>query len=178
MDTSRTVDQYVLTSVTFGDRPSGAIPTSAMRMTANLYEEEYLDAAKLVRDGSYVDNLLGSVDRYPEATRLMQDTQQLLQQGGFQIKHWIVPKRPGEAEKEIGHVVKITTCPSEKILAVIWLSVEDVFQYKVNINFGQKGKCNERRFFDSNAEQNNTLPNILASRMVVSQLNKMFDRLG
>ena len=38
-EVGREPDHYVLTRVTFGDKPSGAIATVAMRLTAEMYEE-------------------------------------------------------------------------------------------------------------------------------------------
>lgn len=44
----RMPDHYALTSVTFGDRPSGAISTMALQMTAEMFQTEYPEAAELI----------------------------------------------------------------------------------------------------------------------------------
>lgn len=44
----RLPDHYALTSVTFGDRPSGAISTMALQMTAEMFQTEYPEAAELL----------------------------------------------------------------------------------------------------------------------------------
>lgn len=56
----RMPDHYALTSVTFGDRPSGAISTMALQMTAEMFQTEYPEAAELIIKNSYmyVDDLL------------------------------------------------------------------------------------------------------------------------
>lgn len=41
MDTRREPDHYVLTSVTFGDKCSGAITILAMRKTAEMHESKF-----------------------------------------------------------------------------------------------------------------------------------------
>lgn len=48
-DTSKPPDHYALTSVPFGDRPSGAIAIIALRKTAELLEGDYLKVADVVK---------------------------------------------------------------------------------------------------------------------------------
>jgi hypothetical protein len=50
----------VLMAVAFGDRPSGAIATLALRQTATMYQHIYPDASKMVIRNSYVDDILQS----------------------------------------------------------------------------------------------------------------------
>jgi hypothetical protein len=49
-------------AVAFGDQPSGAIATLALRQTATMYQHIYPDASKMVIRNSYVDDILQSVD--------------------------------------------------------------------------------------------------------------------
>jgi hypothetical protein len=62
-------------AVAFGDRPSGAIATLALRQTATLYQHIYPDASKMVIRNSYVDDILQSVDNVEEARRIAQETE-------------------------------------------------------------------------------------------------------
>ena len=47
-DISKDPDTYIVTSVSFGDRPSGNISTMALRKTTKLKEKEYTQAASMV----------------------------------------------------------------------------------------------------------------------------------
>ena len=58
LDIQRKPDTYLLTSVTFGDRPAGAIANVALRKTAEMDKEKFPHAAQMVIDNSYVVDLL------------------------------------------------------------------------------------------------------------------------
>lgn len=53
VDTTRPPDHYALTSVPFGDRPSGAFVIIAMRKTAELLGGDYPKVADVVKNSSY-----------------------------------------------------------------------------------------------------------------------------
>lgn len=84
MNTKVKPEQYVLTAVTFGDRPGGAIAMIALRKTAQLLND-CPKATKLIESNSYVDDLLTSVDDYAEAEVTMREVDKVLKRGGFRI---------------------------------------------------------------------------------------------
>ncbi|VDI29025.1 Hypothetical predicted protein [Mytilus galloprovincialis] len=86
MDSSKLPDHYVLQTVTFGDKPSGAIATIALQMTADMCSHTYPDTAKMINKNSYVDDILVS----KETMNVIQICDNILRKGGFAIKHWIV----------------------------------------------------------------------------------------
>ena len=53
-----------MTRVNMGDRPAGQISTEAVYKTAELFEADSPNAAKLLRDSTYVDDIIE-----PETTR-------------------------------------------------------------------------------------------------------------
>ncbi len=59
MKTEKQPDQYALTTVTFGDRPGGAIAMIALRKTAQMYND-CPRVTKLIENDSYVDDLITS----------------------------------------------------------------------------------------------------------------------
>lgn len=61
MDTSRQPDTYIIQTVSFGDKPAGTIATVALRKTADLSQETYPEAAEVVKNNSYMDDILDSV---------------------------------------------------------------------------------------------------------------------
>ena len=51
-----------MTMVCFGDRPSGTIAITALKKTAEMADEKFKAAKKLIKHDTYVDDLIGSVD--------------------------------------------------------------------------------------------------------------------
>ena len=82
-------DQYILTTVTFGDGPGGANAMIALCRTAQM-SNDCLRASKLIDSNSYVDDLLTNVNGYAEAKVIMQEVDTVLKRGGFTMKEWIV----------------------------------------------------------------------------------------
>ena len=69
-ETDREPDHYVLTRVTFGDRPSGAIATIAMRCTADQNKENHPKECEIIERDSYVDDILSSVNEEDEVLKI------------------------------------------------------------------------------------------------------------
>ena len=89
MNTSVNPDHYVLTTVTFGDKPGGAIAMAALRKIAKRFEDSP-EVTNFVVKNSYVDNLLGAMDSRDEAEDLMNRVERVLGECGFHIKEWIM----------------------------------------------------------------------------------------
>ena len=83
MEIEREPDVYVITSVSFGDKPAGNIATLALRKTAEMGKETYPKAANVIQNSTYVDNVIDSVDSLNEAKELTEDIVRLLQPGGL-----------------------------------------------------------------------------------------------
>ncbi|XP_056010774.1 uncharacterized protein LOC130051848 [Ostrea edulis] len=166
-------DQYVLTSVTFGDRPSGAISTMALRMTAEMHQTEYPKAAELVIKNSYVDDLLISVNTVCEAKEIIQDTEMMLSHGGFRVKHWIISG--DQSEHFTG--MNVLCAEQENILGMCWLPKDDVWTFKAKLNFSSKRRGIHLED-DLKEEQLHLIPDNLTHRMVLSQVAGIYDPLG
>lgn len=61
MESYRNPYQYVLTTVTFSDRPSGTIATMALKYTAGRSQDEYPHVARTIRENTYMDDVIFSV---------------------------------------------------------------------------------------------------------------------
>ena len=59
-ETDRKPDVYVLTTVTFGDRPAGSIAATALKKTAELGKEQFPEAATIIDRNIYVDDIADS----------------------------------------------------------------------------------------------------------------------
>ena len=67
MEIEREPDVYVITSVSFGDKPAGNIATLTLRKTAGMRKETYPKAASVIQNSTYVDDIIDSVDSLNEA---------------------------------------------------------------------------------------------------------------
>lgn len=85
-----TTSTYMLTSVSFGDRPSGTIAALALRKTAEMGKEKFPKAADVVLNSTYVDDVIDSFPEDEETTEISKDVSELIKPGGFEIKEWII----------------------------------------------------------------------------------------
>jgi len=102
-------------SVSFGDKPSGAIATVALRKTAEMNEEEYPKAAKTITDNTYMDDIIASVNNQQEAKRLATDIENLVKKGGFNIKCWTMSRGSTDVNNETA-TIDPTSLIKEKVL--------------------------------------------------------------
>lgn len=128
-DTTRPPDHYALTSVPFGNRTSGAIAIIALRKTAELLEDDYAKVVDVVKNSSYIDDILTSETSIEDACRLAQDIDHVLGNGGFTVKHWIIS---GNHDKD-ANGIKLLNTATEKVLGLIWRPQDDVFTFKVQL---------------------------------------------
>ena len=173
LESERPPDHYALTCVPFGDRPSGAIAITALRKTAEMSEEMYPQAVEVIKNNSYVDDILASAPTQEAATKLAKDIDHVLDVGGFAIKHWIVS---GDQRKSTPGI-KLLSTETEKILGLTWKPVEDVFTFSVQLTFLRRGEKSDEGVKVSSGNIAD-IPTILTRRMVLSQVAGVYDPLG
>ena len=86
----RSPDVYVITSVSFGDKPAAAISALALKKTAEMSKEEYPEASETILKNSYVDDIISSFDNHEIADKQTDQIEEILDKGGFPIKGWRV----------------------------------------------------------------------------------------
>ena len=147
MDNGKEIKTYVIQRVSFGDRPSGTITTVALRKTAEMEHVKYPQEGKIIKDNTYMNDIIESVGDRKRAESVTQNIEKLVDIGGFKIKCWTNSGNSGiQNEKEI---LSETSAPAEKVLGVCWRPVNDQFCSKVTLNFsGRKRKrlaCEQAR---------------------------------
>lgn len=174
MDTSREPGTYIIQTVSFGDKPAGTIATVALRKTAEMYQDEYPEAAKVVKNNSYMDDILDSVSTEEKAYQQTKEIEAVLGEGGFEMKGWVI-----SGESNEGADVHIEQRKEEeKVLGIAWSPSEDCFHFEVKLNFSPKKK-KLRTEPDLNKEQiPREIPTNLTKRMILSQVNSIYDPLG
>ncbi|XP_063603426.1 uncharacterized protein LOC134779294 [Penaeus indicus] len=172
LDDNRPPDQYALTTVTFGDKPSGTIATLALRHTVEKFGKEHPDVQDMIINNTYVDDILYSTDTVENAFKVIQDTEKILSQGSFRVKHWIVS---GHYESCKVNVIK---SDQEKILGLKWNPLEDHFFFTVKLNFSSRIR-NVRSGPKLNLDEiDDKFPEHLTRRMILSQIASIYDPLG
>ena len=73
MDTDRDPDTFIIQTVSFGDKPAGTIATVALRKTADMHEKDFPEAAKIVKNNSYMDDILDSVNTKEKAYQMTKE---------------------------------------------------------------------------------------------------------
>ena len=90
METFRKPDVFVITAVNLGDRLSGTITTVALYRTAEFAKTSHPMEAEIVKESSYVDDIISSVETTEIAERVTNNITQILKAGNFHIKGWVI----------------------------------------------------------------------------------------
>ena len=94
METTREPDIYVIQRVSFGDKPSGAIATVALRKTAEMGKDQFPEASQVILNNTYMDDIIESVNNRKKAHQITDDIEKLLNKGGFKLKEWTYSEDP------------------------------------------------------------------------------------
>ena len=169
----RRPDVYVITSVSFGDKPAGAIAMLALQNTAKAGKDEHPKAAETILKNSYVDDIVDSCKNIKEASKLTSDIDVILGNGGFTIKKWTIS---GDKNHAAGS--QFINDSQSRVLGIIWNPGTDKFEFSVRLNFSEK-KRKLRSEPDLLAEEiPSAIPTNLTKRMILSQVNGIYDPLG
>ena len=137
METNRELDVYVKTVLTFGDKPAPAIAQIALQKTAKEGEKRHPEAAEVLKNNTYMDDICDSVHSVEKARKLSEDIDEVLNNGGFAVKGWL-SNRPlkgnnmNENQKIETEMKHLQSPGLEKVLGSVWNHVENVFGFKVN----------------------------------------------
>ena len=145
-------------------------------MTAEMNQEEYPQAAKIIKENTYMDDILVSVSDRDKAQSVTNDVEKLVSKGGFEIKGWTVSGNPGNQDEM--EIPNETHTPTEKVLGAYWRPVEDQFCFKVKLNFSESKR---KLLTEQDVEPHQMpgkIPAKLAKRMILSQINSIYDPLG
>ena len=173
-------DVYVMTAVSFGDKPAAAIAALALKKTAEMSEEQFPEASNTIKKNAYVDDIIDSFDNHEEAKRITKNIDQVLAKGSFKIKEWeISGESTSEGPRGVCNALDETTAsPSSKVLGIVWDSQQDILRYIAKVNFSQKKRKlhTEPNLVAENLE--NGIPKILTRRIILSLVNGIFDPVG
>ena len=173
METERPPDVYVKTVLTFGDKPAPAMAQIALRKTAEEGEEFYPEAAKVLKEDVYMDDICHSENTVQETRKVAEDLDKILMKGGFSVKNWksnkpLTPVKEDSSEEETK--VFHTTSPGEEdsVLGTAWNSATDTISLKVRSDLLKLSATDHQRMEEIK----------LTKRMLLRNIAKIYDPIG
>ncbi len=133
LETDRPPDIYAMNVLTFGDKPAPAMAQIALQKTAEEGESINPEAARTIKDNTYMDDILDSVNTKEEARKLTSDVDRILEKGGFKVKGWRSNKDLNDRNTETNEIRVPQGQTEAKVLGVSWNCEEDVLKYKFEI---------------------------------------------
>ena len=171
VELDRSPDVYVITAVNMGDRPSGTIATVALRKTDMQGEKLYPEPAEIVINSTYVDDIIDSVETVEEASKITKDICHLLEPGNFHIKGWNISGQPQPS-------INLCDSGSIKVLGVSWEPEMDTIRFNSTLDFSRFSKVGTNDFKLREGNNTHKIPKLLSKRLVMSQLNGIYDPSG
>ena len=170
LDTNRKPDVYVKTVLTFGDKPAPAMAQIALRKTAQESQATNPDAAKVLTNNVYMDDICDSVDTVKKAQELSNDIDSVLAKGGFSVKGWISNKdmSKGNEREKMSDVTEVFEggAKVDKVLGVVCNHGTDELRFKV-----RPGLIKASDAADQSAAT-------LTKRMILSKVARIYDPIG
>ena len=177
----RRPDTYVITRVNFGDKPSPSMAIAALRKTADRFQNDFPDAAKTIKENSYVDDILDSVKSNTEANQTISNINTVLEKGGFSVKEWHVSKDEKSSSGNESNSLLVDSLARkseiERVLGMKWNKAADTVGFQCRAEWKTKEKTKEnQRNSDLLIEKGHSLK--LTKRSILSQVNGIYDPLG
>lgn len=158
--------EYQLTTVTYGTKVAPFLAMMTLRQFASDEKENYQQsqAAKVIEESFYMDDLLHGAHSIDQAKQLQQDLIKLLKSGGFVLRKWasnsIELLQNIKNEKSDQQKFEFRQAESTKTLGLRWIPGKDVFSFESKIST------------DSSQSPKN-----FSKRTLLSEISKLFDPL-
>nr|XP_034194643.1 uncharacterized protein LOC117610904 [Osmia lignaria] len=126
---------FRLNTVTQGTAPAPFLAARTLHQLANDHGNEYPQAAAILKNDFYVDDLLSGAATIQEALKLKNQLIELLNLGGFQLHKWASNKVELTGQSIDNMNESLTIClntQTRKLLGVHWNPIEDALIYSIN----------------------------------------------
>ena len=181
LEYDREPEMFAMQVVNFGDRPSANIAMVALRKTAEMSTTLHREASEIIISNSYMDDIVDSKPSIAEVNNIIEKINVILHRGGGgggKIKQWNTSDvRNGPENLANVKVVERDTDKSniEKVLGIAWNKCSDTLTFDIKLDFSI-GKRSS--FFASHELLQESIPKVLTRRMLLAQVNRMYDPLG
>lgn len=160
--TDEPIVEYALQTVTYGTASAPYLAVRTLRQLSIDNELAYPEAARIVREDFYVDDLLSGAYSQSDAIFIRRQLSELLSKSGFNLRKWVsndsdVLNEIPLKDRELQNPLLIDLNETVTALGIVWNPATDVFSFKVNISV-----------VESRATKRN----------ILSDISKLFDPLG
>jgi len=128
--TNQPITTYELNTVTYGTTSAPFLATQCLQQLIEDEADNYPEAAKLAKDGLYVDDLITGTDEVDTALAMQQDLMNMVRKGGFTLRKWssnhtalLNHLAPEDVERNL--LVNFGNESVIKALGVFWNSTTD-----------------------------------------------------
>lgn len=167
LETNRAPDVYIKTVLTVGDKPAPAMAQIVFRKTAQGNKVDYAEAAEVLTNNTYMDDICDSVDTLEEARKLTEDIDKVLKTGGFTVKGWISNKKLTEKDNsEIEKGINVFQGGEEEVVGTPGNFKTDKFHIRVKVDL--------LRLVDRPSH----VPVKMTKRVILSQGARIYDPIG
>jgi len=159
-DPNEEITEFELQTVTYGTACASFLAVRAMIELANLNASSHPIGSATIINDFYVDDLLSGANTLQEVKGIRDETTNLLEKGGFQLRKWasnspeVLKGMTCTDSHEPVHFVN--KCQEIRTLGMQWNVINDEFQYDINVTNTRK----------------------VTKRNMLSALSKIFDPLG
>jgi len=165
METKRRPDVYVKTVLTFGDKPALAMAQITLRKTVEEGEELYPEAAKVLKEDVYMDDICHSVDTVQETRKVAEDLDKILKKGGFNVKNWksnkpLTPVNEDSSKEETKVFHTTISGEEDRVLGTVWNSATDTISLKVRSDLLKLSATDHQRMEEIKLTKRTLLRNI------------------
>lgn len=128
------IQHFRLLTVTYGLKNSVFLAMSALKKAAEAYEQQYPAAAERIKSHTYVDDLTSGADSEEEAIELTKQINEILRGAGFVLRKWSSNSAVVlNSLTDVNQDAILDERNTIKALGTHWLTQEDVFTFKVNL---------------------------------------------
>lgn len=130
---------YKLVTVTYGTSCAPYLAIKTLNQLAFDEEKNSPDAAKIIRNDFYVDDVASGADNVEQAMQFQRELKETLASGGFNLRKWAsnspellraVPEY--DREVKMHHDIIIDSSATIKTLGIKWNPSADTFEFKIN----------------------------------------------
>ncbi|XP_052737821.1 uncharacterized protein LOC128198126 [Bicyclus anynana] len=156
------VKDYRLGRVTFGTASAPYLAVRTLHQVATDEGYEHTDAAQVIKQDFYMDDLMSGKDNLQEAIKIAKDIDSILRRGGFIIQKWCSNNAEFLKQFELSQRstkvnLEIHIDGSIRALGLNWNIGTDKFQYNLNLP---------------------ALTDRITKRTILSDIQRLFDPLG
>ena len=136
MECEREPDVYESTRLIFGARASPFLAQKVLLHHAEREEATFPLAAKIIKEETYVDDVMTCLETEEEAKQAREELTQMLAKGGFSIRRWcsnrLAPLDGVPEEDKVTINQNTSGLPTTKILGIQWDAQDDQFVYNIS----------------------------------------------